>query len=231
MRPNYQKEIHSLNISTQKEVITMRLIDANALYASIAKDTYILADRINSKDYGMFLIGIKEKIDNAPTIEPSEQVTSKLESVEISTISATESTISQPKSKLDLINRVDAVESVCDVLVNSSGFSSTHGYHIAEEALNGLPSVSAEPTTRERKETKSTLLTLKHLFEDEEILKALDVAIECVSIESKRGEWINEWKDIDGGRMYGACCSLCHSVGHAGYRYCPNCGAYMGVSE
>ena len=42
---------------------------------------------------------------------------------------------------------------------------------------------SAEPTTRERKEAKSTLLTLKHLFEDEQILKSLDVAIECVSAE------------------------------------------------
>lgn len=46
----------------------MRLIDADALYASIAKDTYLLTDRINSRDYGMFLVGIKKKIDNAPTL-------------------------------------------------------------------------------------------------------------------------------------------------------------------
>lgn len=41
------------------------------------------------------------------------------------------------------------------------------------------------------------------------------------------GEWVNEWKDIDGGRMYGACCSVCHTIGHSGYNYCPNCGARM----
>lgn len=41
------------------------------------------------------------------------------------------------------------------------------------------------------------------------------------------GEWVNEWKDIDGGRMYGACCSVCHTIGHSGYNYCPSCGARM----
>lgn len=46
-----------------------RLIDADALYASIAMDTYLLTDRINSRDYGMFLVGIKQKIDNAPTVQ------------------------------------------------------------------------------------------------------------------------------------------------------------------
>ena len=45
-----------------------RLIDADALYASIAKDTYLLSDKINSRDYGMFLIGIKEKTDDASTV-------------------------------------------------------------------------------------------------------------------------------------------------------------------
>lgn len=46
-----------------------RLIDADALYASIAMDTYLLTDRINSRDYGMFLVGIKQKIDEAPTVQ------------------------------------------------------------------------------------------------------------------------------------------------------------------
>ena len=47
------------------------------------------------------------------------------------------------------------------------------------------------------------------------------------SADAVHGEWINEWKDIDGGRMYGACCSVCHAIGHSGYNYCPNCGARM----
>ena len=46
-----------------------RYIDADALYASIAKDTYLLTDESNSRDYGMHLIGIKKKIDEAPTAD------------------------------------------------------------------------------------------------------------------------------------------------------------------
>ena len=47
------------------------------------------------------------------------------------------------------------------------------------------------------------------------------------SADRPSGEWVNEWKDIDGGRMYGACCSVCHTIGHSGYNYCPSCGARM----
>ena len=54
-----------------------RYIDADALYASIAKDTYMLRDRINSRDYGMYLIGIREKIDEAPTADVVEVVRCK----------------------------------------------------------------------------------------------------------------------------------------------------------
>lgn len=44
-----------------------RLVDSDMLYASIAKDTYLLTDESDNRDYGMYLIGIKEKIDEAPT--------------------------------------------------------------------------------------------------------------------------------------------------------------------
>lgn len=54
-----------------------RYIDAAALYASIAKDTYMLRDRINSRDYGMYLIGIKQKIEEAPTADVAEVVRCK----------------------------------------------------------------------------------------------------------------------------------------------------------
>ena len=55
-----------------------------------------------------------------------------------------------------------------------------------------------------------------------------EILTELPSADRPSGEWINEWKDIDGGRMYGACCSVCHTIGHTGYNYCPNCGAKMG---
>lgn len=58
-----------------------RYIDADALYSSIAKDTYVLTDRINSRDYGMYLIGIKEKIDEAPTADVVEVTDKSMESL------------------------------------------------------------------------------------------------------------------------------------------------------
>lgn len=51
-----------------------RYIDADKLYADIAKDTYVLTDSINSQDYGMYLIGIRQKIDEAPTVDAEEVV-------------------------------------------------------------------------------------------------------------------------------------------------------------
>lgn len=45
-----------------------RYIDADSLYASIAKDTYLLTDESNRRDYGMFLIDIRKKIDKAPNV-------------------------------------------------------------------------------------------------------------------------------------------------------------------
>ena len=45
-----------------------KLVDSDMLYASIAKDTYILTDEINNRDYGMFLIDIRKKVDKATTV-------------------------------------------------------------------------------------------------------------------------------------------------------------------
>lgn len=60
---------------------------------------------------------------------------------------------------------------------------------------------------------------------------AMDTLKALPSAEPVHGEWVNEWKGIDGGRMYGACCSVCHALGHSGYNFCPNCGAKMDKGE
>ena len=65
----YEEALNMAIKALQTELTHGRLIDADALYVSIAKDTYLLTDRINSRDYGMFLVGIKQKIDNAPTVQ------------------------------------------------------------------------------------------------------------------------------------------------------------------
>ena len=88
------------------------------------------------------------------------------------------------KVPTDIISRAEAKQAIRDK------FKDLIDRIEINDVLNNVPSVSAEPTTRERKDAKRTLLTLKHLFEDEEILKSIDVAIECVSAEPKRGEWI-----------------------------------------
>ena len=136
--------------------------------------------------------------------------------------------------KSDLISRADAVAyplgfNHYDEKNGNRKFIC--GVESYREYIQHLPSVSAEPTTRERKEAKSTLLTLKHLFEDEEILKSLDVAIECVSAE-RVGEWL-EIEDYNGDYHYQ--CSVCKDEFYLeygtpkenGYAYCPSCGARM----
>ena len=47
----------------------MRLIDADSLFDTIKQHEYKLANRFNSIDDGMFTIGIKQAIDEAPTVE------------------------------------------------------------------------------------------------------------------------------------------------------------------
>lgn len=47
----------------------MRLIDADALFEVIKQHDYPLATRHNSIDNGMFTLGIKQAIDESPTID------------------------------------------------------------------------------------------------------------------------------------------------------------------
>lgn len=47
----------------------MRLIDADALKENISGNSYILSDSINSMNFGMFLDGIEQAIDESPTID------------------------------------------------------------------------------------------------------------------------------------------------------------------
>ena len=47
----------------------MRLIDADALMGVVTKNSYILRSEHNTTDYGMFLSGIKQAVDEAPAID------------------------------------------------------------------------------------------------------------------------------------------------------------------
>ena len=47
----------------------MRLIDADALMETIRGNEYPLTSHLNSRDNGMFTIGIQQAVDEQPTIE------------------------------------------------------------------------------------------------------------------------------------------------------------------
>lgn len=49
-----------------------RYIDADKLSETIKEHTYLLCDSINSRDYGMFLDGIMQAIDETPTADVQE---------------------------------------------------------------------------------------------------------------------------------------------------------------
>lgn len=57
----------------------MRVIDADALKETIAKNVYVLSDAFNSRDYGMFWTGgIEKAIDEQPTAQQWIPVSERL---------------------------------------------------------------------------------------------------------------------------------------------------------
>lgn len=133
----------------------------------------------------------------------------------------------------DLISRADAESD--DIIIKGAKGIQDGLYHIKDGKLfkykaNGgtvrnYPIVpSAEPT-----EDYSDLPDIPRAYY-ERIVGNMSHEINMLKQQlddRPSGEWVNEWKDIDGGRMYGACCSVCHTIGHSGYNYCPSCGARM----
>lgn len=107
------------------------------------------------------------------------------------------------------------------------GYEQMTALDIAIEALS-QPIVCTDAINRE----KAIFIVLAcsrigNLTDEEKWNKCANMINKLPSVNRPTGEWINEWKDIDGGRAYGACCSLCHTIGHWGYNFCPNCGADM----
>lgn len=102
----------------------------------------------NIKDGELFQYKAKGGTVRTYKILSAEQVTGKLESVEIPTVADEESSMSQPKSKLDLISRADAIEAVCGSIMYAFDVSPTRGYDIAEDALSALPSADRPSIVR-----------------------------------------------------------------------------------
>ena len=71
------------------------------------------------------------------------KVLSALPSAENSNAKTQNSNQETQKSNGDLINRADAIEAVCDVVMDEFNTSATWGYDVAEKAIEGLPSAEA----------------------------------------------------------------------------------------
>lgn len=48
----------------------MRMIDADTMMKTIKIHHYLLSEKRNSTDYGMFTVGIQQAVDEQPTIDP-----------------------------------------------------------------------------------------------------------------------------------------------------------------
>ena len=57
----------------------MRLIDADALMEEIAKHSYIVRQKDNSRDLGMTVYGIQQCVDEQPTAYNLDKVITKIE--------------------------------------------------------------------------------------------------------------------------------------------------------
>ena len=57
------------------------------------------------------------------------------------------------------------------------------------------------------------------------ISEALDMAIEALQQEPKRGKW--EYREIANSSILGYWCNQCHIGTSKAYEFCPHCGARM----
>ena len=159
----------------------------------------------------------KQAIDMA--IEAlSNQVTSKLESVEIPTVADEESTMSQPNSKLDLISRADvikAVQAYLNILINSRRHGDDFTFiNVLTEIRNKISALpSADRPIRLYEEGAIELLRMTGWLTEHD-----------KEIGRPHGEWI----DVD-NEPYCEC-SVCGSYIYNlddDYAFCPRCGARM----
>ena len=159
------------------------------------------------------------------------------------------------KSNGDLINRADAIEAVCDVVMDEFNTSATWGYDVAEKAIEGLP--SAEAVSRKAKccPIAETCMSIDCPVSSEYIGRpsaeatcatCADRALCIMSApdgkwkackdyraEAVNGEWI---KTVDGNgwnEWWVFKCPFCGATIEDKqrrsweYNFCPNCGARM----
>lgn len=220
----------------------MRTIDADALYASIAKDTYILADRINSKDYGMFLIGIKEKIDNAPTIEPSGDLISKEDAMKVLCSYCSETFCTCPDDGCFYGAEMKKLKELPSVsVVSRNEYEALKRKWIEAEQradyydIDGddIASGCVSAETKKWETCFSCPLSkgcpkIQGKSNDELEQYASEIPTDCPIAEPKHGEWITTKTWNHDGEPYCSNCDFAPYDDRDALDYCPNCGAKMG---
>lgn len=65
----------------------------------------------------------------------------------------------------------------------------------------------------------------------ESLRNAVDIAIEALKAEPKRGRWEHEKRSCGHGWYDALVCTVCYKSAVDEYRFCPNCGARMDEVE
>ncbi len=130
----------------------MRLIDADALIFELEEWKKNPNNDDSAVDLVNHFIGIIRATRSA------EQVTSKLESVDISTVADDKSTMSQPNSKLDLISRADAIDALYRSSVYSWSVEQDQSAHTwALNIIAKLPSADTVPFNVQVESTREVI--------------------------------------------------------------------------
>lgn len=161
---------------------------------------------------------------------------------------------SSPNNGADLIRRADAIEAVCDVVMDEFNTSATWGYDVAEKAIEGLPPAEAvqlcddctrctvKALNRQSAEAEDRLY-IKIYADDEPSVKAEKLYQICGETQNREvTEWLKEYFPAETAQgewiIHGDPpwvvreCSQCgtkwhHWSGGANPNYCGHCGARM----
>lgn len=163
--------------------------------------------------------------------EALEQVTGKLNNPEDSLLTADPEACKEQKSKLDLISRQDAIETVGDWMVKEFGYLDLNRGERLIDAIEALPSAEAprpiDPTIEVDLESGVVPISACEPRGPKTIIYA----------DRPRGEWHKnvEYSATGNGRTMADQCSVCSGMVPWGmsdkFNFCPNCGAEMRTTK
>ena len=201
MHIHHVRPIHGRATEQIGKERTMRLIVADALMDKISSETIFIKD-------GLFF---QKMIDDAPTIEPSEQVTSKLKNPCDSLLTEDSEDSKEQKSKLEQTCKDCKFCASCIMSAPDGQWKSCKYFEPSDKSAEPQLDVYAQEYKAYRD---------AHPYGTD---KAPSVSAE------RSGEWIfNGYADEK--KSWFICSECDHSQFHKS-NYCPNCGARMEAND